>query len=348
MRELVSDADLIDPVDELWLTVLRKGFPDVRLADLDITRLPIFRDDDPGACRGYYLAVLAPETGELVQCEFSIHSLAHVAERGSQRLIDAGRLRQGQQYFYRIHAEPAEGTWTWRPRSAETGSHEFSVKVKTVPLTYAKLALEPLLSQARAVDLRAGDRFAVFFTEEVLAKAERASRLGEKRTPPVETGALLVGTLAACPVTGEFFCVVCDVLALAGAKQETYSLEASSTTWAQLQPILAAMQRQPASRTFRMLGSAHGHPWPPVGAEDPQHQPPNRPLLNSLSSAFLSPADRMWTNCMFAGQPFKLALVFGQTCGGARTHKLFGLEDGRLHERGYYVIPDLQLKPTTN
>jgi len=165
-----------------------------------------------------------------------------------------------------------------------------------------------------------------------LARAEALSRKGADRSPPVETGALLVGPLCACPETREVFAVVTDVLELLDAEQEKYSLTLSGRTWQRIQAVVRARQSQPETRHLRILGQAHGHNFLP---DDPQVCA----MAGVDSSAFVSKDDRLWNSAVFSGQPYQLCMIFGLDSAGRKVQKLFGLEDGRLLERGYYVIP---------
>ena len=55
---------------------------------------------------------------------------------------------------------------------------------------------------------------------------------------------------------------------------------------------------------------------------------------------FVSAGDQTWSRAVFARQPWKLCQIFGWNARRERVEGLFGLRDGRLLERGYYVIPD--------
>jgi hypothetical protein len=182
----------------------------------------------------------------------------------------------------------------------------------------------------------------VLFTESAWAAAERASRRGGDADPPVESGAVLAGTLCSCPESGEMFCIVTDAFEATDAQAQPFSLAFTGRTWAAIAAVLAARRRQPDAPPLRLLGSAHGHNFLPAGGAPPCAACASAPVC-TRSSAVLSPEDESWTESVFHGQPWQLALVFGLTARSDRVAALYGLHGGRLRRRGLHLLPDAAL-----
>lgn len=338
-RERVRPADLADAVSEAWRDgCLRRGQPRVPLAELPVRLVPSFKEGSNRRCTGFELEVTDPRGGSARRA-FTIHSLGHVAERAAARLRTAGTLRPGQTYLYEVELD-RNGAPATTPASMDA---QFDFQIKHAPLVFLNRPLRPLLEKARAVDVVEDDHFPVFYTEAALARAEIASRLGGDAVPAVETGGILAGSLCACADSGEFFCVVTDVLEVREAEQTEFSLSYSSRSWTRIQRIMQARQAAEPHRAIRILGQAHGHNYLPNGGKTCEGCL-QRPTC-SLNNVFVSPDDQTWTRAVFAHQPWQLCHIFGLTARGDKVHSLFGLRDGRLQARGFFTIPDFNSEP---
>ena len=176
----------------------------------------------------------------------------------------------------------------------------------------------------------------VFYTEEALAKAEACARRGADTN--VESGGALLGSLAACPETGEFFSIIHDVIEVQEADEQQFSLSYSSRSWARLQKIQDARQAAYPHRAERLMGQAHGHPFRPNDGKDCAEC--EKHATCTLTSAFVSPSDQKWHKGVFSRSPWALCHIFGLTARGEHVNQLFGLKDGRLQARGFYLLPD--------
>lgn len=337
-HEPVTDDDLIDPMSECWLEcVLRKGRLHVELDALRSQVVPLFRKGGT-TCLGYTLEVEDSE-GHSGHREFTIHSLEGVAARGARRLIARGEMRQGDRYFFEIdatrdngeHKVPADDVLTLEGHTT------------TSPIVPLEIPISPLLERSRHVGPPDPNAFKVFYTEDALARVEELARRGGAVEPAVETGGVLVGSLARCPISADLFVLVLDVLEASGADQKEFSLYYSSDTWGRIQTVMRAMQSQAETRTFRIVGQTHGHNFLPDGGA-----PPCAACLQldvcGRSSVFVSTDDVNWARAVFRRQPWQLSHIFGLNARRDKVQGLFGLRDGRLLERGFHVIPDFDLQ----
>jgi len=339
-REPVLPADLADVISEAWRDgCLRRGHPGIPLADVPVRLVPTMKEGSNRRCTGFDLEI-TDATGERTRRPFTIYSLTHVAQRAANRLLAAGTLRPGQTYLYEMELDrngPPDA-----PSPGADGS--FQVHFKTPALTFLSVPLRPLLEKATAVDAVEDDRFPVFYTEAAFARAEKFSRRGGAAVPPVETGGVLVGSLCACESSGEFFCVVTDVLEVCEAEEKEFSLSYSSQSWSRIQNIMKARQTAEPHRFSRLIGNCHGHNFVPNEGKTCEACP-HRPVCD-LNNVFVSQDDRNWTRAVFAHQPWQLCHIFGLTARGDQVNALFGLHDGRLQSRGFFTIPDFNPEPS--
>jgi hypothetical protein len=214
----------------------------------------------------------------------------------------------------------------------------FEVSDRSPPLTWLETPLRHLLRDATPQNLPEEDFFQVFFTSAALARAERCARKGAKASPPVETGAVLIGALCACPETGEAFVVVTDAYEVTHGKQRTLSLTYTDRTWERILAVLKA--RQTNCPALRLVGQAHGHNFLPAGGQTCEACP-TRPVCN-LTNLYASEEDANWTRAVFSGAPYSLCEIFGLSARGDQVQGLFTSHDTRLRPRGYFVIADFK------
>jgi len=336
-REPVRPTDFADADSELWLTShLQLGHLDTPPDALTIRRSPIFRNNGStgGVCDGFWLRTVGP-AGRDAELDFSIHALDRVAARVSKRLQARGRLKAGESYYYSVLAEP-DGASPAEPADADA---RLCIRVTRAPLNWLSTPLAPLHRRARAMGPVRDCHFSVFYTAEALKRAERFSRRGAGSRPPIETGAALVGPICRCPVSGRIFQVICDALELSGVEEREYSLTWSGATWQRVQADLDSLRRQPGAECWRQLGQVHGHNFLPADLDTAgKALAAGGPGWPGSDSAFVSLDDRDWHSAVFSGQPWAICHIFGHLANGARVDRLYGLEDARLLERGYYLI----------
>jgi hypothetical protein len=333
-REPVQTADLSNAVAEAWRDqCLRRGRPDQILADLRVVLRPAFSGGDGGArCSGFELELELPDGGRRRQ-QFSLKCLRPVATRAAAALVSAGILRDEQHYFYEL----AVATQPAPAPPVEVGP-AFSLKASSPPPACLRMPLRPLLRAATPVAMLDEEAFPVFFTAAALAKAEACSRQGARSVPPVESGGVLVGSLASCEVTGEFFALVTDVLEVVEAEQSTFTLAYSGLSWRRIETIMKARQAAHPAQMTRLLGQCHGHNFLPHDGNRCD-QCDRRPVCG-LSSVFVSPDDQTWMGAVFARQPWALCLIFGLNARNEPVRQLYSLNDGRWQARGYFVLAD--------
>jgi hypothetical protein len=331
-QEPVRRADFAIVASESWRDgCLRAGHPDLPLSALPMRLAPILVEGSDRRCAGFRLELSLPD-GKTTASSFTIHSLRHVADRAMAPLLEAGFFKPGEISVFEVVVEPHSAAVS--PPSGHDPA--VAVSFRSAPLSYLKLPLRALLDRATPVALRDDALPPVFYTREALEKSESCARRGEQAG--VETGGALFGSLAVCPDSGEFFSVIHDVVEVQEAEEKKFSLTYSSQSWQRLRKIQQARQAAFPQRADRLVGQTHLHPFLPnngqVCAECWK-----RPTC-TLSSAWASEDDQVWHRAVFARQPWALCHIFGLSARGESVHQLFGLNDGRLRARGFYVLPE--------
>ena len=330
-QEAVLPGDFAEIASEAWRDgCLRAGYPTVPLASLRMLVSPVLAEDSDTRCAGFQINVALPG-GKTSRCQFTFQCLRRAAERGAAPLIDAGALESGESYFYEAIVDA---------RNLPSGpslANESAVNVsfQSKPLAHLRTPLRPLLERSTPVALLDDSAPAVFYTDEALARAEACARRGGNAK--IETGGVLLGSLASCPISGEFFTIVHDVIEVQDAEEKEFSLSYSSRTWLRLQKIRDARQAAYPRRAERWVGQAHGHPFQPNDGKTCAECA--KRVICTLHSAFASQEDQTWHRAVFARQPWALCHIFGLTARGEPVNQLFGLKDGRLQARGFYVLP---------
>jgi len=327
----------------------------------------VFKKNNRPFCAGYVIETSIPGCTPKL-CAFQRESLAHVATRAARRLLMTGELAAGSAYTYDLRAE-APRVAAKAALAEEGPASPASIVSDTplrwttprTPLPYARHALRPLLERARFVDFAvassdpaaasvdaetvstgegSGDpHHVVFYTREARDKAERFARKGGERTPPVETGAVLIGSLCSCPDTGEMFSVIFDAIEATDAQGTTFSLTFSSQTWARLSAIMKARRANPSTRSSILLGTSHGHNFLPADGAPPCERCATAAVC-TRHTAFMSGDDVEFARTIFSAQPWSVHHVFGLNARGEPVATFQGQHAGVFVPRGYHVLDE--------
>ncbi len=335
-RVEVPSAYLNDFHQELLLAhAYRHGMPDAKLGEMKIDMAPIFDEDNlKMRCRGVRVSVVNPR-GDTFHREYNASLFSDVASRAVTDLITEGLFQRGDEYHYELVVDVE----SHQPTTSASLGIDFGTQSTQEPLPYLKCDLTKLLAQAEPVDGPNETYFPVLYTREAFERAERCARRGADHQPPCETGAALIGSTCSCPKTGEFFLVVANALELTDAEEERTRLAYTGKTWVRLQAVLKAIQSRQETRTYRLLGQAHGHNFLPLDGAPPCDICATAKVCGR-TSVFASTDDRSWHQAVFGGAPYALCHIFGLNARREEVHGLFSLSENRLTQRGFYIIPD--------
>jgi hypothetical protein len=336
-REPLAEAYLVEARREAWFNgVLRRGRPRVPFEDLATRLAPVHKD---GRCVGIVIEARAPGGDETTFHAFAFTFVAPLAQRVGERLFQDGVLAKGDTFLYELQARP--GPATGGPGPEPAGG--LTITTETRPPSYATMRLSPLLAEARTVGDVTGGCFPVVFSESAHDTAEHYARKGAVSVPPVESGAVLIGRLCACPDSGEMFVTVDEAVEVFDAAQQEFALIYTSSTWSQVEAILRSHRARPGGEHTRLIGQSHGHNWALAG--EPCEICPEAEVCGK-TNVFVSTEDSRFMRAVFAGQPWALCWIAGTNARGDNVVKLFTLHRGALLERGYHVVEDRHLQDT--
>jgi hypothetical protein len=370
-EEALVARDLAEAMAEVAFEagMRRVGMP-LSLSDVEARVIPVHhRGPEPkNGHRGFELEVESSE-GSIAQRFFDREIFEPVAVRASRRLVKEGKLSKGDLFYYSLEIEettvgplPMEGQATpptvdCLPIDPFLGASNLVSADADRTLADEAYALErdarsadEAVNRARSLRVEASDdedhhadasslHYPVFYTPTALARAERVSRKGASQSPPVESGGLLLGRLYWCADTRQLFGVVDDVLEATGSEGTTYSLTFTGETWARVQAVLRARQRNPMTRGERILGQCHGHNFLPFSEGATCDGCPAQSAC-SLTTAYLSTSDRVWCRAVFPREPWQLSHVFGLTPRRESVSAMYGQWGGELVRREYRVLED--------
>jgi len=328
-QEPVLPSDVADLFAELWRDGwLRAGKPDVPIDALSFRMTARFNGGAGSKCERLVFEA-ADREGRTFSTEPPTQAFQDVASRASQPLLAAEVLKSDDLYYYEVALRS-------RPPQIVPDQPDFTVTVKNMPLVYLRVPIKPLLKRAETVGKIGKRTFPVFYTAEALLAAQRVAQTGAGHQPPTETGGVLVGPLCACPETGEFFLVICEVLEAKDAEGSSLSLSYTGKTWARIQAVMRAKQSQHSTRAWRIVGQAHGHNFMPGTTCD------ECPKVKQCkqSSVFVSLDDRTWSKAVFSKQPWHVCHIFGLNARGEAVHALFSLQENRLRQRGFHLLSE--------
>jgi hypothetical protein len=341
-REIVQESDLMQPMSEVWLHgCLRLRRRDITMDRLSFSLLRGKDDGNADSSRDFRIAATLPD-GKRISLPFTSRSLSQVVTRVSLRLSEAGAVTAEDVLHY--------GLEFVEPQAVKSDALDPQPKVgqfvvKSSPPACLSVSIGDLLQQAKLVGEVDALDYPVFYTEEALAAAEKYARRGAAANPPVESGAALVGPLCACPDTNEVFSVVTGVIEASDAEEGEYAMAYSARTWQRIGAVMQALRSRPATRAHRILGQAHGHNFAPGQGAPPCEACASRAKC-SRTTVYVSSDDVTWSRSVFSGEPWGLCHIFGRTARDEHVNGLFGMRDGTLLERGYYVIPNFMPSAT--
>ena len=250
-------------------------------------------------------------------------------------MLESGNLVFGQPYFYEVIACQSPQAKPVRVQHEPARSEH--PKIKYTPLIYREASISPLIKKARSVGA-VHEVIPIFLKRATYMKAERFSRKGAQYHPPVESGAVVLGWLGACPESGEFFVVATEVIELVDTLQNKISLTYTDKTWANIRAVLKCRQSTPVGGAERIIGQSHGHNFLPCFGKKECDRCEEQPRC-AATSVFVSENDLLWSRCVFSRQPWAFCHIFGLDARGAHVQRMYGFRQGRLVKRGFYVIP---------
>jgi hypothetical protein len=333
-REPVTAADLLLPRDETWLQGLRAG---VLGADLSNMNLEVLAASEGGDERlaGYTLQL--SDGDRRYRRTFPLASLAQVARRPAVRLIEEGKIAEGDRFLFSLSARPAAADDGAATPPAGTFKRRLVPPVfEPAPLADYLRCSEVLVG--RPLDDAESEQppVPVFVTESVWDEAHQLARRGGER----ESAAVWTGRLWRDTASSEIFVTLDACLEAQHADEEQFSVTFSGETWARLRQVLDVRRRRLGRPHERFLGSVHGHNFLPE-ADDKGRRTCElcaTAAMCTRTTAAASAADLEWHRSVFVGQPWATLLVWGFNAREQEEWRLYGLADATLTPRTLHIL----------
>lgn len=268
-------------------------------------------------CAGFRGTLRLPGGATVVE-DFTFTYFRREARAGSGELVSSGKLKEGEQYLYRLVAF-ADTV----PAVVRTNGR-FAVEVDEAPVDVRETRLSDWLARALPCGPALATDFPVFIPQSVLAEsATLAEAAGAK-----ETGGVLIGHLHQDHAARELFVEVTALVPARHTEAELTKLTFTDATWTDSRNAVALRR---AGEQF--VGWQHSHPGKffcnPAC-------PPERRKTCPLMRDFFSDEDVTFHRTVFP-RASSIALVTTITDEGLQ-HALFGWRGGVIHQRGFHVV----------
>ena len=279
----------------------------------------------PPYVRGFAICEPAHD-GECV--EFPLTYFAGAVTKASQRLVEAGTLKAGQRFDYRVYALPDVSDRDAIGPSCEIVADDTFPAIHTedaASLLRGAQKYSPLQTSngASAQSTSADSTPLILIPRQVLAEATALAREADD----VETGGVLVGRI--CRDVGGRICYRITALIPALHTQATRdSLRFTPETWVSVD---AAIRLRNLGETA--MGWIHSHPW------FCRHCPPERRSLCAFSRPLFSQADRALHREVFL-KPWNVAVLLSFLGEQEPSYDVFAWNGGQIEAAEFYVLPD--------
>jgi hypothetical protein len=260
-------------------------------------------------------AVVVPPASVPVVCKISLSYFHSIAQDLSARVVENGRLAEGELFLYRITAFMSD-----EPAPEPVADDEFQEIL--LPYRVEESALEPLLERALAVG-PSDDADASF-----LLPQRTMSEILERSaaSPNVEVGGFLLGYVRRAAGSPDVFVEVTEQVPAMYAQSHAAKLVFTPQTWRAVHDVIALRDRGEL-----LLGYWHLHPWfcracPRESRERCAFRHP-----------FYSREDCELHATCFA-RAWSVGLLVSDHGTGCPSVTMYGWREGVIAERGFHVV----------
>ena len=346
--ECVRTGDVASMRDETWLQGLRSGELPWDPSSLEAA-YHAWRRGNNTRLTGIILEL--SNNGQRVRRLFHTQCFDLTLQRALERPLARGALSAEQQVHYWLATAPAEtvalpvgetGEFAsapagmqvrvrppaWRPEPARLAQY---IEGSDLPASGARPAEEEVETESGR-----SPHVPVFFGREAWDEGRRFAF----RRRNVESAAIFTGRLMQDIDSPEVFVVVNACIAAPHAEEERYSVLLTNESWSQVHSVLGQRRRRLNRPQEIIVGSVHGHNFPPSSGEDgePACAACERRQTCEKTSAVASSEDLSWHRSIFAGQPWATMLIWGWNARHEEVWQAYGLGGGMLVARAVRVL----------
>ncbi|MCP4896929.1 MAG: hypothetical protein GY906_08130 [bacterium] len=318
--QAIIDADWEPAIEWTRFERLRHHDPQTNGAHPGAVIRPVWHTD-VGEPYLHGFSVTLPETGQTgTTAQFPIHYFARAAQFASSKLVEMGKLADGELFRYLAMA--------FRCQNAnETSKNRFAAEDRSA-------ATAVLTTQAHIDELRqasdhrgsphSGD-MPVLVPQSILDEVSTLTN----ETSDREVGGILIGHLCRNTEESQLFAVVTELIQARHTVSESTRLTFTSDTWTDVRAAVDLRKRNEL-----ILGWYHSHPiaqWRQSTESDEGEQ--------HKTLDFFSEYDRALHRTVFA-PAYCIALVASHLGENKLSHALYGWRHGLIQARGYHVPPE--------
>jgi hypothetical protein len=250
---------------------------------------------------------------------FSTAYFRSLAQQAAKQFLQAGELREGEEFDYYVLAFPRQ--------PAAKAAPLFSATPKELSLPIKPANLERLMSGALLLDTENARDIPVFFHWPVLEDALVLTR----QAGSMETGGVLIGHICQDLSVPEIFLEITAMIP-ARARGELTKLSFTPDTWADVQ---AAVERRQRDEIW--LGWFHSHSFYREEQERREKQDSHDPLVRRIATPFLSDDDCKLHRVCFP-RAVSVALLVTDSPYSGLSWTTFGWRNGEVAHRAFHVL----------
>lgn len=274
-----------------------------------------------GLVSGFRVELVDSEGRGLAESTFGITYLTADARRISAVFVDAGQLKSGETFLFKVFAYP----------KAQPGQTQRGIKIKSLASSPLNIKTDrPLadyLERSEAFENAEEEDYPVLIPSRMLEDIAREVR----DAVPLETGGTLIMELRRCPRTQRLFSVLTTHMP-SQMEGELTRLTYTAETWDD-----ARMACELRAADERLGGWYHSHSYLHEACKTCKKRDEG---TCKVSADFLSEQDLFLQRTVFP-QAFSVALVASNSpCTGLKW-ALFGWNQGRMRRRGFYIVDEL-------
>lgn len=266
-----------------------------------------------------FRAVARGENGHEAACEIPTAYMQPLAQKASTKVIEEGKLEEGQSFRYLVTAYPREDE---KP-AKKPG---FVVEPVAQEINLRKRSIAEYLRRSRPYGPVDDAEMHVFIPQSVLDEGQDALQ----KTGAAETGGILIGFLNWDVERG---CLFMEVTAQIRAKHTQEALTSLTFTPATWSDVEAAVRLR--GQNELQCGWWHSHP----AREWCKDCPIESRRVCKRSGEFFSNEDTALHRTVFP-RAYSIALVVSDSYNDGLTWPLFSWKQGTIQRRGFHVLKD--------
>jgi hypothetical protein len=262
---------------------------------------------------------LDPDVKEGFFCDFGASYFKGLATRAAALLVEAGKMRLNDRFFYLVTAYPEEA------KTGEGIGGRLEIRDIAPDIPVRQSVFTQFMRFAAARECADTELLPIFIPGRVLTEVSLITQQAQE----IETGGFLIGHLHHDAASADVFAEVTTQVPATGTVGEQSKLSFTSESWTAVRSALRLRRREEM-----LLGWWHSHP---VKHWNCRECPPEKQKVCQLTRGFLSEQDQALHRAVFS-RAWCIAMVVSDVAYGDPKIAVFGWNKGMLEARGFYVL----------